>query len=177
MNEEEINKKIEDMKENLKDTLVDLFYRGTQVNRSISSSIQKDNKKINVDNYKHLLLESIRRLRSLVDNQVIKNLDIRREIRELAEKTNISIGQSQKVINVYLKVYCLLKDCPLRIIKELDCPLDRTTMEGNQTMKNLKDIKEYEEKQRKFEQDFMVRLLRDFDYDSNHLNKSFKKVS
>ena len=168
-----VNKEVEKMKENFKDILVASFYKETQVNRSIHSSI-RDGKIIDVNKYKNFLLNSIRRLRKLVDDFSIKNSDIRREIKELAEKTGVSIGQSQKVINVYLKVYCLLKDSSLEIIKELDCPLDSTTMEKKQKMKNVLTMEDYINWQNKFERDFGIRLLRDNEYDSNRMDISFK---
>jgi len=168
-----MNKEIEKMRENFKDIIVASFYKETQVNRSIHSS-KRDGKEIDVDIYKKLLLESIRRLRKLVDDSSIKNSNIRKEVKELAEKTGVSIGQAQKVINVYLKFYCLLKDCPLEVIKELDCPLDSTTMERKQKMKNVFTMKDYVNWQNKFEKDFGIRLLRDNEYDLNRMKISFK---
>ena len=161
------------MRENFKDIIVASFYKETQVNRSIHSS-KRDGKNIDVNKYKRLLLISIKKLRKLVDNCSIKNSDIRMEIKKLAKKTGVSIGQSQKVINVYLKFYCLLKDCSLEIIKELDCPLDSTTMERKQKMKNVLTMKDYVNWQNKFEKEFGIRLLRDNEYDINRINISFK---
>jgi|TARA_Y100000310_G_C20169256_1_gene572839 hypothetical protein len=168
-----MNEDIEKMRENFKDIIVASFYKETQVNRSIHSS-KRDGKEIDVDKYKKLLLESIRRLRKLADNCSIKNYNIREEIKELSEKTGVSIGQSQKVINVYLKFYCLLKDCPLEVIKELDCPLDSTTMDKKQKMKNVLTMEDYINWQDKFEKEFGIRLLRDNEYDLNRMNISFK---
>ena len=165
--------KIEKMRENFKDIIVASFYKETQVNRSIHSS-KRDGIVIDVDKYKRLLLYSIRRLRKLVDNFTIKNSDIRDEIKKLSEETGVSIGQSQKVINVYLKFYCLLKDCKVEIIKELDCPLDSTTMEKKQKMKNVLNMNDYINWQNKFEKEFGIRLLRDNEYDLNRISVSFK---
>jgi hypothetical protein len=174
MLEKEYINKIKKMRENFKDIIVASFYKETQVNRSIHSS-KRDGKEIDVDKYKRLLLNSIRKLRKKVDDSIIKNSDIRNEIRKLSKKTGVSIGQSQKVINVYLKFYCLLKDCPLEIIKELDCPLDSTTMEKKQKMKNVLDMKDYIAWQNKFEKEFGIRLLRDNEYDLNRMKLSFKQ--
>ena len=161
------NNMIEKMRENFKDIIVASFYKETQVNRSIHSS-KRDGKEIDVDKYKRLLLESIRRLRKLVDNSKLKNSDIRTEIKKLSEETKVSVGQSQKVINVYLKFYCLLKDCPIEIIKELDCPLDSTTMEKKQKMKNVFNMDEYIDWQNKFEKEFGIRL--------NHVSMFLKEL-
>jgi len=165
--------KIDKMKEDAKDILVASFYKETQVGRSIGSS-NKQGKKINPKKFKRELLKSIQKLRELVDNKTIKNSDIRREIEILGKKTGVSIGQSQKVINVYLKFYCLFLDMPLKVIEELDCPLDSTTMDKKQKMKNLKDMKEYKEWQDNFEKEFGIRLLRDWEYDSNRMKVSFE---
>ena len=173
MAKKDYDDKIEKMRENFKDIIVASFYKETQVNRSIHSS-KRDGKNIDVDKYKRLLLDSIRRLRKLVDNSKIKNSDIRDEIKKLSEETGVSLGQSQKVINVYLKFYCLLKDCPIEIIKELDCPLDSTTMEKKQKMKNVLDMEDYINWQNKFEKEFGIRLLRDNEYDLNRMGVSFK---
>ena len=169
----EHKEKINNMKGKSKDILVASFYKETQVGRSISSS-NKQGKKINPKYFKRKLLHSIIKLRKLVDNKTIKNLDIRNEIKNLSDKTGASIGQSQKVINVYFKFYCLFLNSPLKIIRELDCPLDSTTMEKKQKMKNLIDIEGYKEWQNKFEKEFGIRLLRDGEYDSNRMKVSFE---
>ncbi len=118
------------------------------------------------------MLKSIIKLRKLVDSGKIKNTDICYEIIKLSKKTGTSIGQSQKVINVYLKFYCLILNKPLKIIKELDCPLDSTTMDKKNKMKNVKTIEEYEKLEKKFD-NLGIRLLRDMEYDSNRMKKSF----
>jgi len=168
-----IKEKIDNMRENVKNILVASFYKETQVGRSIGSS-NKQKKRVNPKEFKRELLHSITRLRKLVDDKTIQNLDIRNEIGSLSNKTGVSIGQSQKVINVYLKFYCLFMDSSIEIIKELDCPLDSTTMEKKQKMKNLTDIKEYKKWQDKFEIEFGIRLLRDWEYDSNRMKLSFE---
>ncbi len=173
MADKEYDENIEKMRENFMDIIVASFYKETQVNRSIHSSI-RDGRSIDVDKYKRLLLYSIRGLRKLVDNLTIKNSDIRKEIKKLSEETGVSIGQSQKVVNVYLKFYCLLKNCKVEIIKELDCPLDSTTMEKKQKMKNVLSMDEYIDWQNKFEKEFGIRLLRDNEYDLNRMDVSFK---
>jgi len=164
------NEKIDDMRGNLKIILVSSLIKETQVARSISSS-KKDGIQINKDKYKSLLVNSILKLIRLVDNKNIQNKDIRSEIIKLSAETGVSIGQSQKVINVYLKLYCLLRDCSLEIIKELDCPLDSITMDKKQKMKNLIDINEYIDWQNKFEMELGIRLLKDSAYDFNRINR------
>jgi hypothetical protein len=168
-----MEKEIKRMRENAMDILVASFYKETQVGRSIGSS-NKDGKNIDIKKFKKELLNSIRKLRLMVDNDTIKNKNIRNEIKNLSKKTGVSIGQSQKIINVYLKFYCLLLNKSLEIIKELDCPLDSTTMERKQKMKNIEKIEEYEMWQKKFEEKFSIRLLRDIEYDTNRMDISFR---
>ena len=162
----DIGKDIEEMEQDSKDILVATIYKETQVGRSISK-----NKKV-PEHFKENLLVSIRKLRELVDTNKIKNADIRSEIKRVNRITGASIGQSQKVINVYLKFYCLILHKPLKVIKELDCPLDSTTMNKKQTMKKLEKFEEYEDWQNEFLKDCGIRILRDKEYDANRKKKS-----
>lgn len=168
-------KKLKKMKDYAKDILVASFINESQVGRSISSSKRDGQNDVDKKDFNQNLLKSIKELRKLVDNRTIKTTDIRNEIKSLSNKTGASIGQSQKVINVYLKYYCLLLDKPLNIIKELDCPLDSITMENKQQMKNIISMKEYVEWQRKFEENYGVRLFRDEEYDLNRLKNTFER--
>ncbi|MHA1981097.1 MAG: hypothetical protein ACTSXN_08405 [Promethearchaeota archaeon] len=171
----EYKEKIEQMREYAKDILVASFINESQVGRSIGSSIRDGRKIVKKKDFNQALLKSIKRLRKLVDEGLIRTLDIRKEIKDLSKNTGVSIGQSQKVINVYLKYYCLLLDKPLKIIKELDCPLDSITMDNKQQMKNINTMVEYELWQEKFKNDYEVRLFRDEKYDLNRLNNTFEK--
>jgi hypothetical protein len=161
---------IKKMRDSAKNILVASFYKETQVGRSIGLSKKKRL------NFSRELLKSIIKLRKLVDNEKITNTDIRNEIRKLSERARVSIGQSQKVINVYLKFYCLFLGKPEKILKELDCPLDSTTMGKKQRMKYIRTMSEYIEWQRGFltEENFNIRLLKDREYDENRI-KLFKQ--
>ena len=116
-----MDNEIKDMKELIKGTLIPLFSSASQLGRSFG----KDKRP---NNFNKELVKSINHLRRKVDKNTIKNRDIRNNIKKLSNITGASIGQSQKVINVYLKYYCLTKDCPVEVIKELDCPLDSNTI-------------------------------------------------
>ena len=80
-----------------------------------------------------------------VDDNSIKNEDIRKAIIEL-RKFCSSIGASQKVINVYLKFYCIISNKDDKILQELDCPIDSEVIKYYNLKKirliNL-DLKEY----------------------------------
>ena len=164
-----------EFKENAKDILVATLIKETQILRSISSSFPDANEKSRViKKFKTEILNPIRKLRKFIDNETIKNSQIREEIEHLSKKTEVSIGQSQKVINVYLKLYSLILDKPEKVIGELDCPLDSTTMGKKQRMKNIKSMSEYIEWQKEFENNVGIRLYRDHEYDSNRMEKSFE---
>lgn len=110
---------MKDISEIVKQVLVPMFCKESQLDRSLGGKDKKVNK---------ALLISIKKLRNKADKGTLKNRDIRKGIAQLSEKTKASAGQSQKVINVYLKYYCVLTNKPQRIIRELDCPLDGKIM-------------------------------------------------
>jgi|GEM_PF-5138165 len=92
-----------------------MFYKESQIGRSVRNSE-------NVLLFKRKLFESIQRLAEKADASTLVNRDIRQEVAFLA-KDGITVGQAQKVINVYMKYYSILRE-KLNLIKELDCPVD-----------------------------------------------------
>lgn len=106
----------------------------------------------------------------LVETNRLKNNTIRDEIRSLIDvDNNISFGQTQKVVNVVLKQYCFLLG-KNRLYKELDCPLDRITMNGQHTMRDLTE-EQYLEYQDRFERENNgIRILADQIYDEQRLS-------
>jgi len=144
-------------REKIKLSLLTEFANATQIYRR---TIPKNKKKPYKENLKRLIKELIEK----VDNNSIKNNDIRASILELSEKVGISVGASQKVINVYLKFYCVLGNKPKAIIKELDCPIDSFVIKENKLKKiSLKNIflKDYTEMQNILEKRYGIRLLAD----------------
>lgn len=129
----------------IKQVLIPVCYKESQVTRGKGNSSLKNNKK-----FKKKLFDSIMKLSKKADSLNLTNKDIRRKIMNLSKEANVSIGQSQKVINVYLKFYCIITNKPLSIIKELDCPLDSQIMSTFKTknlrktpLKKLNDFDEY----------------------------------
>lgn len=125
----------------IKEVLIPMFYKESQIGRSVG----KNNIK-----FKRKLFDTIIKLIVKADNLKLENKHIRNAIKNLSEETDVSIGQAQKVINVYLKYYCILTDKPSYIIKELDCPLDSKIMSGfdknkpkNYRLKNFKNFNDY----------------------------------
>ncbi len=137
--------------------LLTVIANATQVYRR---TIPPNKKKIYTDNLK----EKINYLINKIDNNSIKNKDIRDVIKELAENVSISIGASQKVINVYLKVYCIIGNKPDSIIKELDCPIDSFVIKENKLKKiSLRqlNLEDYEKMQNNLERKYGIRVLAD----------------
>jgi len=114
-----------------------------------------------------------------IDNGTLKNSDIRKRIRELTkiDKENISFGQAKKVINVTIKQYCFIANANDELLKELDCPLDTTTMRGYKIKhKRMIDVNEedYLAYQDHFDKEFDgMRILKDRKYDEMRIDSFF----
>jgi hypothetical protein len=109
-----------DYVEIVKQALVPGLYADSQVGSSIKAKDEAS--KLDI---KRKLFGSIMDLVRKADVGTLKNDDIRKEIKQLADKAKISVGQAQKVINIYLKYYCVLKwGNHVATLRELDCPID-----------------------------------------------------
>jgi len=96
----------------------------------------------------------------------LKNEDIRNSIKKLAEVSNVSVGASQKAVNVYLKFYCIISNKPKEILTELDCPIDSKVQKRNSLKKiPLKDInfEDYVEMQNILKDKYDLRILADIE--------------
>lgn len=130
-----------DFFEIVRQVLIPMFYKETQLGRSIRKSRPEFKKK---------LFEATLELADKADNGILRNEDIQKKITALSNTTNVSIGQAQKVINVFLKYYCILTQKPDAIISELDCPLDSQIMSRFKTkgikrtsLKKMTKIEDY----------------------------------
>jgi hypothetical protein len=110
---------MEDYFEIVRQVLIPMFYKEAQIGRSLRVDNQELRKQV---------FNSCIELANKSDNGTLRNADIRNKIAEISKSANASIGQTQKIINVYLKYYCILTRKPPEIIKELDCPLDSQIM-------------------------------------------------
>jgi len=164
------------LKEILIDTMIASFYKETQLGRSLRNINKKQ-----ILLFKRKLKREIHSLIKKVDSNSLKNKDIRNSIKKLAKLKNISIGQSQKIINVYLKVYCILLE--KNLIFELDCPLDSKVMKKLKTkelrrtsLKKLNKFEVYEKWQEHIKEKGMgIRLNVDMKiYDKERINSFFK---
>lgn len=142
------------------------FNRASQLDRSFSNSHKPKS------GFRMGLVKTCLDLISLVDAGTISNMEIRKKIRSLSQKYSVSYGQAQKVINVCLKQYVFLTqkfDC----VKELDCPLDSTTMKGCHISHNkMCSVKEddYKNYQNLFDKQFALKVLKDEKYDKQRIN-------
>ena len=146
-------------REQVKSSLLTVICNATQIYRG---TIPKDKKKV----YTEILRELIKNLINKIDGNSLTNEEVRKAIKELSEKSDVSIGASQKAINVYLKFYCILANKSDEIIKELDCPIDSFVIKENKlskvSLKNM-NIKNYEEMQNTLKEKYGTRLLADIE--------------
>jgi hypothetical protein len=140
---------MEEFFEIVRQVLIPMFYKEAQLGRSLREKNLQFRKK---------LLKTSLELANKADEGTLKNEDIRNKIQEISKETNVSIGQAQKVLNVFLKYYCILTQKPPAIIRELDCPLDSKIMASYNTrylqrtsLKKMDDINEYVAWQRHLE--------------------------
>lgn len=155
------------------DVLIAIFEKETQLGRSFGKSNRPEN-------FNTELFNIMKHLRILVDNETIKNGDIRTAIKTLKERTGASIGQSQKVINVYLKFYSLISNKNENVLKELDCPLDSTIFRElgvkQNNMRNLNEFSKYEKLQAECEKRAGIKILFDAKYGKKRLERFLGKL-
>jgi len=148
------------------------YNKASQLDRSFSKTKLSHTKKIE---FREKLLEYCIYLMEKVDNETLVNSDIREKIRELTriDTNNISFGQAQKVVNVTLKQYCFVMNKE-NLLKELDCPLDTTTMKDYRiNHKKMIDVNEedYLEYQDIYYKEFDgIRILKDCSYDEKRIH-------
>lgn len=142
------------------------YNKASQLDRSFSQTKLSRTKKVL---FREKLLACCFFLMNKVDDETLTNNDIREKIRELTKvDSGISFGQAQKVVNVVVKQYCFILNKE-SLFKELDCPLDSTTMKGyGINHKTMKDVNEddYLEYQKRYSDEFDgMRILKDYNYD------------
>jgi len=142
---------MEDYFEIVRQVLIPMFFKEAQLGRSLGKG--KDNPEM-----KKQVFNSCIELANRADNGTLRNEDIRNRIAEISKTAKCSIGQTQKIVNVYLKYYCILTKKPPEIIKELDCPLDSQIMSKYQTsglwkssLREMTDLSQYVAWQKRLE--------------------------
>lgn len=129
-----------------------IILNATMILRSIGRTLKRNHRGTTAD-YKRSLFRKLERLTACMDNKSLTEAQIVRAIRSLAAEFDISIGQSQKAINVILKYHFYLSAKQnKKMRKVLHCPVDRITLRGLKWKKislNNLEIKEYRNIQRK----------------------------
>jgi hypothetical protein len=135
-------------------------------------TVSKEEKK----NFDKNAIDIIKDLISKVDSNQIKNADIRDAIKKLSELSGFKdrVGSSQKVINVYLKYYCVVANKSEEIIKELDCPIDSRVRKEYRlediSIKNM-TFNDYTNYQNVIEARYKIRVIADvYAYDEIKVN-------
>jgi hypothetical protein len=170
-----MKKELLEMREMELKLLIIEYNKASQLDRSFSKTELTEEKK---KAFRKRLLELCVLLMNKIDDGTLTNLTIREKIKELKSiDTNISFGQAQKVVNVCLKQYCFITNNE-KMLYELDCPLDRTTMKSynipNDNMLNVNE-KDYLDYQRKFEKENNgIRILKDKEYDEMRINNFYR---
>ena len=141
------------------------FNKASQLDRSFGKSLTRSEKRT----LRNVLIETCLDLMSMVDTDTFTKSALRNRIGMLMTiNENISYGQAQKVVNVVLKQYCFILG-KVNLYKELDCPLDSTTMRGRHSMKDLTK-EQYEAYQSEFEgRHDGLRILEDMAYDTQRI--------
>ena len=140
---------MEDYFQIVRQVLIPMFYKEAQLGRSLRADNQEMKKQV---------FNSCLELADQADIGTLKNEDIRNKIVEISKNAKCSIDQVQKIINVYLKYYCILTKKSPEIIKELDCPLDSQIMSKYQipglwkySLRELNDFGRYVAWQKRLE--------------------------
>lgn len=143
------------------------FNRASQLDRSISKNSCKPKR-----GFREALLKTCLTLIKEMDDNTLSNVKIRKEIKTLSMRYDVSYGQAQKVVNVCLKQYMFLTQ-KYEFAKELDCPLDSTTMKGCKISHNRMssvNVSDYEKYQDLFSEKYELKLLKDKEYDKQRIN-------
>lgn len=113
-----------------------ILFNASMILRSVSR--RKSDKRVLSENYKNRKISLFRKetfkqfykLAKKIDNSNLKRVHIHNSIRSISKKTHTSFGQAQKGLNVLLKYYCHLFYYDSRVMKELDCPLDKFILDS-----------------------------------------------
>lgn len=150
-----------------------IILNATMILRSIGQTLHRNNAVLTVRDFKIQLFSKIENLTDLIEtNEFTENVLINR-ITALANHFSISIGQSQKAINVILKYHYHLTGMNNNEIKRaLHCPIDSkilSVLEINNLSLNTIDIERYLEIQNTISQRIDYRVDFDVHWDRQHL--------
>jgi hypothetical protein len=152
-----------------------LVLNATMILRSIGSTLKNNKNERTLRQYKICLFQKLESLINLIEvNQFDENV-LLNTIIELADQFSISIGQSQKAINVILKYhYYSTRLNNNEIKKKLHCPIDSKILQilG---IKNLKlcaiNLETYNNLQNRISEFSELRIDFDDNWDRQHLEE------
>ena len=152
-----------------------LILNATMILRSIGSTFKVNKSKITLKEFKVSVFKEIDRLTTRMDAGTLTEKVLLSSIVRLAKKCRISIGQSQKAINVILKFHFHLSDKYDNTVKKsLHCPIDsKTLLQLNEKSVRLNkiDIKTYLKLQAKISDLVTYRIDYDIHWDKQHLSE------
>ena len=152
-----------------------MILNATMILRSIGKTFSEDNSNRTLKEFKIHLFKEVSKLTRKMDTNVITERILLNSITRLSNEFNISIGQSQKAINVILKFHFHLSNkYNKRIKKILHCPIDSKILaELNEKKLRLNkiDITTYLYLQKKISNLEEYRIDYDIHWDKQHLSE------
>jgi hypothetical protein len=156
----------------------------TQIARSLGQLKSFKNNKEYFKKYKVYLFNEIDELIGKMKRKTLTYDNIYDSIYRCSEKFKISIGQSQKAINVFLKFYFYFYETKKEKIKKcLHCPLDSRILSELKKRKKIKDVKKlnkidknyYNDIQNKIGEICIYKIDFDTEWDKQLLERHFTK--
>jgi len=150
-----------------------IILNATMILRSIGRTLQLNNAVLTVHDFKIQLFGKIENLTNLIEANEFTENELINCITDLANYFSISIGQSQKAINVILKYHYHLTGINNNELKlSLHCPIDSkilSVLEINNLNLTAIDIERYLELQNMIAQRTEYRIDFDYNWDRQHL--------
>jgi len=151
-----------------------LILNATMILRSIGHPLHRNNAALTVRDFKIQLFSKIENLTSLIEANAFTENELINSIVDLANHFSISIGQSQKAINVILKYHYHLSRMNNNDIKRiLHCPIDSKILEvlGIINLRlNAINLEKYLEIQNRISAITPYRIDFDSHWDNQHLD-------
>jgi hypothetical protein len=143
-----------------------IILNATMILRSIGRTLKQNHIGTTAD-YKRSLFNKLEHLTACMDDGRLTEEQIIKTIKALAAEFDISIGQSQKAINVILKFHFYLSTKQNKTMRKvLHCPVDKIILHGlkwRQTSLNKIDLQEY----RAIQREIAARCTSKIEFDRN----------
>jgi hypothetical protein len=150
-----------------------IILNATMILRSIGTTFKHNNDGKTLKEYKICLFKILCEIFNLIESNEFNENVLRNSIIELANQFSISIGQSQKPINVILKFHYYLNNINNNDIKkQLDCPIDKIILKElgfTNLSLNAIDLEQYNKLQKIINERVQFRIDFDDIWDRQHL--------